>query len=213
MTDFEPLKTGLAGLTEVEATLASWRDNDQQAHIVQFYEDDAFLVIEVSRFIGTTLGSGDSGVIIATKAHRDGIAQRLASQGVNTSMATEQGRYVALDAAETLAKFMIGGQPDRERFTQAIGEVIERARNAVGREDARVAAFGEMVALLYYGRKGKRRPPSSWSNCGTLWRTRTPSHCGAPTRLNAFRGVTTASLSLKSARNIPASSPRKATWG
>ena len=154
MSKFEPLETGPAGLTDVTDTLAAWRETDHQAHIVQFYERDDFLVTEISRFIGTALGSGDSGVIIATKAHRDGVAQQLASHGLNISIAIAQGRYVALDAAETLRKFMIAGQPDSERFSAVIGEVIERARKAVGREDARVAIFGEMVALLWA--EGKR---------------------------------------------------------
>jgi hypothetical protein len=45
MSDFERLQTGPAELAEVNDTLAAWRDNDnQQAHIVQFYEDDAFLI-------------------------------------------------------------------------------------------------------------------------------------------------------------------------
>ena len=149
MTEFESLNTGSAELTEMTDTQATWRESDQHQHTVQFYEDDAFLVNEVGRFIGTALGSGDSGVVIATKAHRDGLAQRLASHGLNISVATAQGRYVALDAAETLSKFMRSGQPDPELFMTVIGDVIERATKAVGRDGARVAAFGEMVALLW----------------------------------------------------------------
>ena len=154
MSDFEPLEAGSTELTEVAETLAAWRDNDHRAHIVQFYERDDFMMTEVSRFIGTALGAGDSGIVIATKPHRDGIAEQLASHGLNMTVATRQGRYVALDAAETLTKFMILGQPDPERFTSVIGEAIERTRRAAGREGARVAAFGEMVALLWA--EGKR---------------------------------------------------------
>jgi PAS domain S-box-containing protein len=149
MSDFERLEAGSAELTEVADTLAGWRDTAHKAHVVQFFERDDFLVADVSRFIGTALGSGDAGIVIATKAHRDGIARKLAANGLNTAMATQQGRYVALDAAQTLTKFMIAGEPDPERFASVIEEVIERARKAVGREDAHVAAFGEMVALLW----------------------------------------------------------------
>jgi PAS domain S-box-containing protein len=154
MSDFEPQQSGSTELRDVDETLAAWRESDQHAHIVQFYERDEFLLAEVGRFIGTALGAGDSGIVIATKAHRDGIAQRLASNGLNMTVAIAQGRYLALDAAETLAKFMIAGKPDQERFTSVIGEVVERARMAAGREGARVAAFGEMVALLFA--EGKR---------------------------------------------------------
>ena len=154
MSKFEPLETRPTGLTEVADSLAAWREADRHTHVAQFYERDDYLVTEISRFIGTALGSGDSAVVIATKAHRDGVAQRLASHGLNMPIAMAQGRYVALDAAETLRKFMIGGQPDAERFSTVIGEVIERAQKAAGGEDARVAAFGEMVALLWT--EGKR---------------------------------------------------------
>jgi PAS domain S-box-containing protein len=149
MSDFEPLKTEAAELRNVDETLAAWRESDQQAHIVQFYEDDSFLVSGVSRLVGTALGAGDCAVIIATQAHREAIAQRLAANGLNTAVAIRQGRFVSLDAAETLAKFMNAGEPDPERFTAVIGDVIVRAKKATGRENARVAAFGEMVALLW----------------------------------------------------------------
>jgi len=154
MSDFEQLESRSTEQTDVADALAAWRESDQHAHIVQFYERDEFLLAEVSRFIGTAIGAGDSGIVIATKPHRDGIAQQLASHGLNMSMAIAQGRYLALDAAETLAKFMVTGQPDPERFTSVIGEVVERARKAAGHERARVAAFGEMVALLWA--EGKR---------------------------------------------------------
>ncbi len=39
-------------------------------HIVQFYEDDAFLCDTVARFIGAGLAAGDAVVIIATDLHR-----------------------------------------------------------------------------------------------------------------------------------------------
>lgn len=149
MGDVEPLKIALAELAELDDTLASWHDHDQQAHIVQFYEDDSFLVTEVSRFLGMALGAGDSGIIIGTKAHREAIVQRLRANGLNPDVAIRQGRFVSLEAAETLAKFMIAGLPDPEQFTTVIGDVIVRAKKAARRPSARVAAFGEMVALLW----------------------------------------------------------------
>jgi PAS domain S-box-containing protein len=149
MSDFEPLKTETAELRNVEETLAALRESDHRAHIVQFYEDEAFLVTEVSHFVGTALGAGDCAVIIVSKAHREAIAKRLAVNGLNTGVAAKQGRFVSLDAAETLAKFMIAGQPDPDRFTAVVGDAIQKAKKAAGRENARVAAFGEMVALLW----------------------------------------------------------------
>ena len=149
MSDFEPVKTRFAELTEQDDALAAWRESDQHAHVVQFYEGDSFLVAEIIRFVGTALGAGDCAVVIATKAHREAIAKRLAANGLNAGVAIKQGRFISLDAADTLAKFMIAGEPDVERFTTVMADVIVRAKKATGRQDARVAAFGEMVAILW----------------------------------------------------------------
>jgi PAS domain S-box-containing protein len=118
------------------------------SHSVQFYRRDEFLVQELSRFLGSALGSGDAAIVIATKAHREQISRLMTMRGLDVVLATRQRRYVSLDAADTLAKITIGGWPDAARFIAVIGEVIAGARAAAFRADARVAAFGEMVALL-----------------------------------------------------------------
>jgi len=130
------------------APLAHWVDHRQSAHIVQFYGDDGFLLDELSRFIGTALGAGDAAVVIATKEHRDGLTRRLQMWGLDPTWAVAQGRYVAMDAAETLSKIMLDGWPDAACFAEVVGTLIAGVATAGG-ESRRVAAFGEMVALLW----------------------------------------------------------------
>ncbi len=119
------------------------------AHVVQFYRDDRFLLDELGDFIGTALAAGSSAVIIATQAHRGSLAQGLKDEEINLERAIAEGRYVALDAAETLSKFMADGLPDEARFAEFIGSVIARAERAARDGNHRVVAFGEMVALLW----------------------------------------------------------------
>jgi len=121
---------------------------DDRAHTVQFYGEDAYLVDELSRFVGTALGAGDAAVVIATKAHREGLARGLKVKGLDASRATEQGRYISLDATETLAEFMRDGWPDAALFTEVVGGVLRKAATAAGRNSP-ISAFGEMVALLW----------------------------------------------------------------
>ena len=152
MSDFEPVEYGtqeFAEAREMNETLEDWHDSDQQAHVVQFYESDAFLADEVARFIGMALGAGDVAIVIATETHREQIDRNLETRGLNMTRAIGQGRYVALDAAEMLAKFMVGDMPDAERFREVVGAVFSRATEAACNKQARVAAFGEMVALLW----------------------------------------------------------------
>lgn len=118
-------------------------------HSVQFYGEDGSLLEELGRFIGTALGAGDPAIVIATKAHRDGLAQRLKLRGFDVARAIEQGRYIPLDAAETLARIMRDDRPDAVCFADVIGRVMSRASLAAGRENPRISAFGEMVALLW----------------------------------------------------------------
>src|SRR5947199_5182240 len=83
----------------------------RHTHSVQFYSDDAFLIDVLSRFMGSAVGAGDAAIVIATPQHRRALAERLAARGLDVERAVEQGRYVALDAAETLLQFMIGDCP------------------------------------------------------------------------------------------------------
>ncbi|MGC2260569.1 MAG: PAS domain S-box protein [Candidatus Sulfotelmatobacter sp.] len=122
--------------------------HERRAHTVQFYSEDEVLLDEVSRFIGTALGAGDAAIVIATPAHREGLAQRLSQRGLDISRLASEGRFVALDAAETLSKITTYGFPDRSRFTELIGGQIVSAQKRMEREQP-VAIFGEMVALLW----------------------------------------------------------------
>src|SRR5947207_5114930 len=91
---------------------AEWDGHACRVHGVQFYSDDTFLLDEMSRFIGSALGAGDAGLVIATQAHREGLARRLEAQGLDLARASTQGRYVGLDAATMLATVMRDGWPD-----------------------------------------------------------------------------------------------------
>ncbi len=124
-------------------------DLQAHGHTVQFYSDATFLLAALSRFMGAAMGAGDAAIVIATPAHREELAQRLAARGLEVARAVEQGRYVALDAAETLAQFMVDGWPDEKRFVELIGGVITRAKAAANSQHGRAALFGEMVALLW----------------------------------------------------------------
>jgi PAS domain S-box-containing protein len=121
--------------------------HDNGGHVVQLYREERFLIDVLSRFIGGALAAGDAAVVVATKPHRADLEVRLEALGLNTTMATMEGRYVCLDATETLPKLMTNGFVDANCFNDIIGGVLRQVRSAVGK-DHRIAAFGELVALL-----------------------------------------------------------------
>jgi signal transduction histidine kinase/ActR/RegA family two-component response regulator len=127
------------------APCPDWSAMSESEHFVQFYEADVFLLDSLSGFIRAGLDAGDACIIVATEAHREGLDERLRAFGLDVAAARESGQFVALDAAETLSKFMVDGLPDPVPFNEVIGGLI--ASVAGGRP--RVRAFGEMVALLW----------------------------------------------------------------
>jgi signal transduction histidine kinase len=130
---------------EPYAPRVDWAEMGESGHFIQLYESDEFLVDSVCRFVGAALRDGHASLVVATHSHRIAIQRRLAETGIDLSRAIESGRYVVLDAVDTLSKFMIGGQPDSRQFHESIGETIA----SLTRRSRRVHAFGEMAALLW----------------------------------------------------------------
>ena len=123
-------------------------------HAVQFYESDSALIETLGSHIGTALSSGDTVIVVATKSHRNAFgADELRLRKIDAAPAIKSGRFICLDAAETLAKFMVGGGPDKQRFDNTIGALVSGAE-ARTRQGHRLVVYGEMVALLWA--EGKR---------------------------------------------------------
>jgi PAS domain S-box-containing protein len=118
-------------------------------HVVQLYGEDRFLIDELTQFISAALMGGSSAVVIATKGHEESLAQKMKDQGLDLAGIIASGRYVALDAAETLTRIMVAGLPDTSRFSEVVGGVLARAASAALDQNRRVVAFGEMVSLLW----------------------------------------------------------------
>lgn len=123
-------------------------------HVAYFYQASDSLLEALCDFIGPALGAGNAAVIIATPVHLEGLEQRLRARGFDTRKASTQGRYVALDAAQTLSKIMVEGMPDPARFAEIVGGAIARTTPSVKGTRPEIAAFGEMVSLLWT--EGKR---------------------------------------------------------
>jgi hypothetical protein len=72
-------------------------------------------------------------------------AAELQARGCPVPQLIAAGRLIVLDAATTLATFMVNGDPNPEKFRASIGDLVTRvcAESAHG-----VAAYGEMVDIL-----------------------------------------------------------------
>jgi DNA-binding NarL/FixJ family response regulator len=118
-------------------------------HEAIFYSDDRSLLENVAQFIGAALKAGNAAIVVATEPHRDNLLPMLYAHGLDMSAAIEQSRYIALDAAETLSRFMHNRMPDPVRFLRLLGDLTARAIAGSKAEHGRVAIFGECVHLLW----------------------------------------------------------------
>jgi hypothetical protein len=125
----------------------------EHVHAVQFYTEDHFLLSGLCDFVRSALTQGESVVLVMTKTHHNGLNECLQSAGVDVSDARKDGRYVVLDAADTLSKFMAGEMPDPRKFSSVVGALIGRAQSVALDKNKRVAVFGEMVAVLWAERR------------------------------------------------------------
>ena len=145
-------------------------------HVVQFYEDEHELVSSVVAHLGPALAVGDAAVVVATPAHADAFRAALTADGVDVAGAETAGRYISIDADAVLAAFLVDGWPDRTRFRETVGLVLDLA--SAGHRDVRV--YGEMVAVLWAReqRDAAIRLEALWNELG---QGRTFSlYCGYP---------------------------------
>jgi DNA-binding NarL/FixJ family response regulator len=134
-----------------DGTFAPRRQNTEIAHRhnVGFYSDDARLLHDLTQFIASALKAGNAAIVLATESHRESLLPGLQAHGLDIGTAIEQGRYIPLDAADTLSVVMRNGMPDPVRFLNLLGDLIVTASKAATGKQARVAIFGECVHLLW----------------------------------------------------------------
>jgi hypothetical protein len=149
-------------------------------HLLQLFDSPQSLAQSVSRFIAGGLGRGDNAIIAATPTHTKLIGRKLNELGWNLHDAIAANRLVAVDAEQTLAKFMRGDRPNPAAFDELIGTLVQRL--AAGR---RLWIYGEMVDVLA-GRgnfKGAQLLEDLWTGlavreCFTLFCGYSSAHFG-----------------------------------
>ena len=115
-------------------------------HAVRFYEDDTSLCRIVSGFVAEGLALDQPALVIATQPHIDAVLKNLTAAAVDVDRLKKSGELLLLDARQTLATFMVNGQPDPDFFKASATSSLEQ----LGRGRARtIRAYGEMVDVLW----------------------------------------------------------------
>ena len=122
-----------------------WGEIAPLEHVVQIYENDDVFLDLLSGYVSGGIDAGDCVVVIATASHLEQLNERLVRGGLNIKRLQAGNQYIALDAEETISRFMVHGWPDENLFNHVISEVIVKAKG----DGRKVRAFGEMVAILW----------------------------------------------------------------
>ena len=121
-------------------------------HFVQLYAaDDAALVKNARRYLWEGLRRGEGVLVIAAVERQQSFSQHLSTLGADVQQSLAKGQLVFLNAHQTVARFMRGGEPDWIEFEKAIRGAIRRVHPREGIE--RLRAYGEMVGILWKARR------------------------------------------------------------
>jgi hypothetical protein len=115
-------------------------------HVVQLYQDEAFLARALVQFLGAGLAGREGAVVVATPAHAALALGHLAAADFDVSGFVHGEQLIVLDAEECLAQLMSAGMPDRAALGTMVKGVLDRFRTA---GFARIRLYGEMVDLLW----------------------------------------------------------------
>jgi hypothetical protein len=115
-----------------------------RGHYVQLYRvGDPEFVENVGDYIRQGLDEGEAVLVIVMPGHRKLLQRHLENSGVDLPFALQSQQLIFLDAAQTLAQFMVLGEPDWQNFETVVGTAMRHAKGHRG-----LRTYGEMVGLL-----------------------------------------------------------------
>lgn len=137
------VSSSIKGFTDTSGEEAPHR------HELLMFSDDTVLLDSFTRFIAAALKADNAAIALVTKSHQESLRQRLKAEGVDTDGAIQQGTFILLDVADTLATLLVDGLPDPVRFLEDFSGLIKEAAKAAKAEHPRVAFCGECLGRLW----------------------------------------------------------------
>jgi hypothetical protein len=119
------------------------------AHAMQLHDDVEIFVDDMAALFDLALRRGDATCVIATREIREGIGNRLRARGWDVGGSSGHKRYLAIDAAEALNRFMRNGLPDPDRLAKIAAELDQYRRAVCHGPASRLTVFGNMVMALH----------------------------------------------------------------
>ncbi|MGH9663546.1 MAG: MEDS domain-containing protein [Bryobacteraceae bacterium] len=124
-----------------------------RGHFVQIYETGAasLNLSNVGIYLRAGLRRGDGALAVTSREQWESFCRELDRSGVDVQAALRSRQLVFCEDRETLARFMVGGEPHWRRFEEAIGAAMRTVQPANGNKGLRV--YGDMVGFLWKARQ------------------------------------------------------------
>jgi CheY-like chemotaxis protein len=132
-------------------------------HAMQVHGDDESFFDGLATLFDLALRLGDATCVIAPGRIRQSLGDRLRARGWNVGGTDGHKRYLAVDAASALNRFMRNGLPDETRLAEIAAEMEEYRRAVAERETSRLTIFGNMAMLLTAD--GNTKAATALENC------------------------------------------------
>jgi CheY-like chemotaxis protein len=133
---FVPSLTSLCGLAK------------DGRHAMQVYGDVECFLDGLAAFFSLALQRGDATCVIGTEDVREGLSRRLRAAGWDVGGPSGHNRYLSIDAADALNRFMRNGLADAGVIAEIASELDQYRRDVSDGESSCLTIFGNMVVPL-----------------------------------------------------------------
>jgi hypothetical protein len=114
-------------------------------HFVHLFDEPRSLAETVARHLLDGWRRDDALLVVARPKNWALASAELEVSGCPVAAIAAAGRLIVLDAATTLATFLVDGEPEPEKFHAHVGTLVHRL---CGESTAGLTVYGEMVDLL-----------------------------------------------------------------
>jgi hypothetical protein len=115
-------------------------------HLIHLFDETQSLVDTVSTYLFEAWQRGDALLIAIRPGNWALTCNELQARGCPVGALTARGQLVVLDAATTLATFLVDGEPERDRFLDSVGSIVKRVCG--DEKPCGLTVYGEMVDIL-----------------------------------------------------------------
>ena len=129
-------------------SLGTLLSGNDVVHAMQLYDGAESFADGLAGFFDLALRRGDATCLIANRLVRESVRDGLRARGWDVGGSSRHKRYLEVDAADALNRFIRNGLPDPDRLAGVVKELDEYRRAESAGATSRLTVCGNMVVSL-----------------------------------------------------------------